>query len=67
MPPSFYEVLGVAPGVDENGLKLAFRAFAKKYHPDRPGVGPGGVEMFMSVRDAFEALKDPVVRFAYDR
>ncbi|KAJ3569469.1 hypothetical protein NP233_g5023 [Leucocoprinus birnbaumii] len=39
LPPNFYEILGVAPDVDENGLKLAFRAFAKKNHPDRPEVG----------------------------
>jgi preprotein translocase subunit Sec63 len=67
MPPNFYQILGVSPDVDENGLKLAFRAFAKRYHPDRPGVGKEGVELFMYVRDAYEALKDPVVRFAYDR
>ncbi|PPQ63754.1 hypothetical protein CVT24_004263 [Panaeolus cyanescens] len=65
MKPSFYEILGVPPTVDENGLKLAFRSFAKRYHPDR--VGPQGEELFMYVRDAYEALKDPVVRFAYDR
>jgi len=67
MPPSFYQILGVPPDVDENGLRTAFRAFAKQYHPDRPGVGQEGAEMFMYVRDAYEALKDPVVRFAYDR
>ncbi|CAA7260548.1 unnamed protein product [Cyclocybe aegerita] len=67
MPPNFYEILGVPPTVDENGLKLAFRAFAKRFHPDRPGVGKGGEALFMYVRDAFEALKDPTVRFAYDR
>jgi preprotein translocase subunit Sec63 len=65
MPPNFYEILGVRPDVDENGLKLAFRAFARRYHPDK--AGSKGEELFMYVRDAFEALKDPVVRFAYDR
>lgn len=65
MPPNFYEILSVRPDVDENGLKLAFRAFARRYHPDK--AGPQGEELFMYVRDAFEALKDPVVRFAYDR
>ncbi|KAF4563094.1 hypothetical protein EYR40_007184 [Pleurotus pulmonarius] len=33
----------------------------------RPGVGRDGEEVFMRVRTMFEALKDPVVRFAYDR
>lgn len=67
MQPSFYQILGVPPNVDENGLKLAFRAFVKRNHPDRPEVGKEGEALFMAVRDAFEALKDPVVRFAYDR
>jgi hypothetical protein len=67
MQPNYYQILGVSPDVDENGLKLAFRAFVKRNHPDRPEVGKGGEALFMTVRDAFEALKDPVVRFAYDR
>ncbi|KAF5357335.1 hypothetical protein D9758_005940 [Tetrapyrgos nigripes] len=67
MAPNFYEILGVPPDVDENGLKLAFRQFARRYHPDRPGVGAKGAELFIVVRDAFEALKNPTVRFAYDR
>ncbi|ESK97228.1 membrane associated [Moniliophthora roreri MCA 2997] len=67
MEYNFYEILGVPPDVDENGLKIAFRNFARKYHPDRPGVGNAGAELFMRVRDAFEALKNPTVRFAYDR
>ena len=65
LPKNFYQLLGVGPGSDEGALKAAFRAFAKKHHPDR--IGPGGEAMFIDVRDAFEALKDPVVRFAYDR
>ncbi len=67
LPPNFYEILGVAPDVDENGLKIAFRQFAKRNHPDRPGVGEEGAQVFMMVREVFEALKNPVVRFAYDR
>ncbi|KAF6761109.1 chaperone DNAJ [Ephemerocybe angulata] len=66
-PPNFYEILGVPYTVDDNGLKLAFRHFARRNHPDRPGVGKAGEELFMHVRDVFEALKDPAVRFAYDR
>lgn len=65
MAPNFYEILGVSPLVDENGLKVAFRQFAKRFHPDR--VGPQGAELFMQTRDAFEALKNPTIRFAYDR
>ncbi|KAG0708700.1 DnaJ-domain-containing protein [Suillus ampliporus] len=62
---NFYELLGVYPNSSDVTLKTAFRGFARKYHPDR--VGPSGEALFIEVRDAFEALKDPVVRFAYDR
>lgn len=67
LPPNFYQILGVPPVVDEGGLKNAFRQFAKKNHPDRPGIGADGEALFIMVRDVFEALKNPVVRFAYDR
>lgn len=63
--PNYYEKLGVVPEAEENALKIAFRQFARKYHPDR--VGAQGVDNFIEVRDAFEALKNPVTRFAYDR
>lgn len=63
--PNYYEMLGVSPNADEAALKGGFRAFARKYHPDR--TGPQGETLFMEVRDAYEALKDPVTRFAYDR
>ncbi|CAL1711494.1 unnamed protein product [Somion occarium] len=65
MSPNYYEILGVSPSSDDATLKSAFRSFAKKFHPDR--VGQNGEALFMEVRDAFEALKNPVTRFAYDR
>ncbi|KAF7297922.1 J domain-containing protein [Mycena chlorophos] len=65
MQPNFYQFLGVGPSADDNTLKLAFRQFAKRFHPDR--VGPQGEAHFILVRDAFEAVKNPTVRFAYDR
>jgi len=65
MPANFYEIMGVPSDVDESGLKTAFRQFAKRNHPDR--AGPLADEMFMAVRDVYDALKNPVVRFAYDR
>ncbi|KAF7325665.1 J domain-containing protein [Mycena kentingensis (nom. inval.)] len=65
MQPNFYEYLSVSPLADDATLKLAFRQFAKRFHPDR--VGPQGEAHFILVRDAFEAVKNPTVRFAYDR
>ena len=68
MEPNFYELLGVTPQAEEQTLRLAFRQFAKRYHPDKMAKEVnGGDEMFMIIRDAFEALKNPVTRFAYDR
>jgi len=71
MEPNFYERLGVDPQADEHTLKSAFRQFAKKYHPDKVARegndSERADEVFMAFRNAFEALKNPVVRFAYDR
>lgn len=65
LPANFYEILAVPPDVDEAGLRVAFRQFAKKNHPDR--VGADGAALFIQVRDVYDALKNPTVRFAYDR
>ncbi|KDQ56381.1 hypothetical protein JAAARDRAFT_132411 [Jaapia argillacea MUCL 33604] len=66
-PRNLYEVLGVGVRADEGEMKGAFRAFAKKWHPDRVGVGKDGEGVFMEVREAFEKLRDPAGRWVYDR
>ncbi|KAI8978325.1 hypothetical protein BD414DRAFT_516950 [Trametes punicea] len=65
MDPNYYELLGLPPTADEGMLKTAFRQFARRYHPDR--VGAQGEQMFIEVRDAYDSLKSPVKRFAYER
>ena len=63
----YYEVLEVTREVTESELKLAFRKQAMKHHPDR---NPGSKEAearFKEVNEAYEALKDPQKRAAYDR
>lgn len=65
MEPNYYEILGLSPTADENMLKSAFRQFARRYHPDRAGAK--SEELFIEVRDAYDALKSPVKRFAYER
>ncbi len=63
----FYEVLGVGRDSDEKTLKSAYRKKAMQYHPDR---NPGDAEAeanFKTVSEAYEALKDPQKRAAYDR
>ena len=63
----FYETLGVAKSADEKELKSAFRKMAMKYHPDK---NPGDAEAehkFKELNEAYETLKDPQKRAAYDR
>ena len=63
----FYEVLGGARTADEKALKAAFRKLAMQFHPDRnPGDEAAEVK-FREVSAAYECLKDPQKRAAYDR
>src|SRR4029079_17696390 len=63
----FYEVLGVTRTADDKTLKTAFRRLAMQYHPDRnPGDHTAEVK-FKEVGAAYECLKDPQKRAAYDR
>jgi len=63
----YYEVLGIDRGATDQDLKSAFRKLAKKFHPD---TNPGDVDAeknFKEVNEAYEALKDPQKRAAYDQ
>lgn len=65
--PDFYETLGVSRSADEKELKSAFRKLAMKYHPDRnPGDQEAEIK-FKEIGEAYEFLKDPQKRAAYDR
>ena len=63
----FYDTLGVERGVDEKALKSAFRKMAMKYHPDRNPDDASAEGKFKEVNEAYEILKDPQKRAAYDR
>ncbi|MCG8562404.1 MAG: molecular chaperone DnaJ [Hyphomicrobiales bacterium] len=63
----YYDVLGVSRDADEKELKGAFRRLAKQYHPDRNPDDAGAEQRFKEVNEAYEALKDPEKRAAYDR
>ena len=63
MPLSFYDILDVHLDFTEEELTKANRAFARKNHPDRGGTE----DVFIQGRSAYNILKDPITRFAYDR
>ena len=63
----YYEVLGIDRGADDAAIKKAYRAMAKKYHPD---VNPGdkeAEEKFKDVNEAYSVLSDPQKRARYDQ
>lgn len=63
----FYDVLGVSRDADDKAVKAAFRKLAMQYHPDR-NPGDHSAELkFKEVNAAYECLKDPQKRAAYDR
>jgi molecular chaperone DnaJ len=63
----FYEVLGVSRDADDRMVKTAFRKLAMQFHPDRnPGDHTAEIK-FKEVNAAYECLKDPQKRAAYDR
>ena len=62
----YYSVLGVEPGADEKAVKSAYRRLARKFHPD-VSKEPDAEERFKAVNEAYEALRDPAKRQAYDQ
>ncbi|MEE9589905.1 MAG: molecular chaperone DnaJ [Hyphomicrobiaceae bacterium] len=63
----YYEVLGVERSASEQDIKSAFRKLAKAYHPDRNPDDAEAERRFKEVNEAYEALKDPQKRAAYDQ
>jgi molecular chaperone DnaJ len=63
----YYEVLGLARGASEQDIKSAFRRLAKDCHPDRNSGDKSAEHKFKELNEAYEALKDPQKRAAYDQ
>jgi curved DNA-binding protein len=62
----YYAVLGVEPSAGDAEIKTAYRRLARKYHPD-VSKEPGAEDQFKAVNEAYEALRDPQKRAAYDQ
>jgi molecular chaperone DnaJ len=67
MKADLYETLGVERGADEKVLKAAFRKLAMQFHPDRNPDNAEAEVRFKEINLAYEVLKDPQKRAAYDR
>jgi molecular chaperone DnaJ len=62
----FYTMLGVSRTASELEIKKAYRKLAMEYHPDR-NSSAGAEARFKEITEAYEVLKDPQKRAAYDR
>jgi curved DNA-binding protein len=62
----YYDTLGVKPGATAAEIKSAYRRLARKYHPD-VSKESAAEEKFKAVNEAYEALKEPSRRQAYDQ
>jgi molecular chaperone DnaJ len=63
----FYATLGVEKSASEDELKKAYRRLAMQYHPDKNGGAKDAEERFKEITEAYDVLRDPQKRAAYDR
>jgi molecular chaperone DnaJ len=63
----YYEILGVARGADAEAVKKAYRKLALQHHPDRNAGDKDSEDKFKEATEAYEVLRDPEKRAAYDR
>ncbi len=63
----YYSMLGVDRGADAAAIKASYRRIAMECHPDRHGGCSDKEAHFKAVSEAYEVLKDPQKRAAYDR
>jgi molecular chaperone DnaJ len=63
----YYDLLGVQRGADDAAIKSAYRQKAKEHHPDRKNGCKESEAHFKAINEAYDVLKDPQKRAAYDR
>jgi curved DNA-binding protein len=62
----YYETLGIARDATQEDIKRSYRKLARKYHPD-VSKEPDAEARFKELGEAYEVLKDPEKRTAYDQ
>ena len=62
----YYKIIGVDRDATQDEIKHAYRKLARKYHPD-VSKQPDAEARFKEVGEAYEVLKDPEKRAAYDQ
>ena len=62
----YYSIMGVTRTASQDEIKRAYRKLAKKYHPDVSKEANAEVK-FKEMQEAYEVLKDPEKRAAYDQ
>ncbi|MXP14086.1 molecular chaperone DnaJ [Altererythrobacter confluentis] len=70
MPTSqinYYELLEVSRDADDKTIKSSYRRLAMQFHPDRNAGCENSEAKFKAISQAYECLKDPQKRAAYDR
>ena len=67
MSKDYYSILGVNKDSTEDDIKKAYRKLAMKYHPDKHKGDKDAENKFKEINEAYEILKDPQKKAAYDR
>lgn len=65
--PNYYRILGITPLADPSEIKHAYRALAKRYHPDAvpPDKQDWAREQMIRINQAYRVLQDPQQRALY--
>lgn len=64
---SYYDILELTPEATETEIRKAYRRMAMRYHPDKNPTNAWAASYFREVKEAYDTLKDPVLRHAYNQ